>query len=285
MNKIGICTFIFSALLLSKCSQRNEQTDVLAQVFDEVLLKSELYGQIDDDLSKEDSLTLSQGIIEAWVKNKMLVAQAERNLPDSLKDFTKELELEKNNLLIYTYENEYIKQNLDTVVSELEISDYYSTNKNSFILSEYILRYNLLKIASSAQNINSRQIKKLLSSSAEDIQELKSYSSEMGATFHFSSDSSEWYYLREFLEVVPFEVYNNESFLKNQKFIDFESENFRYFVYISEYKLKDEVAPENVVSEKIKTLILNRRKQVTLKELKANLYQKAVRENKIKYFE
>ena len=81
------------------------------------------------------------------------------------------------------------------------------------------------------------------------------------------------------------EVYNNESFLKNQKFIDFESENFRYFVYISEYKLKDEPAPLNVVIEKIKTLILNRRKQSALKKLKIDLYQKAVRENKIKYFE
>lgn len=284
MTKLVFGLFLASLFLYS-CENKEKNNDVLVQVFDEVLTKSELYQQLDDGLSEEDSTSLAQGIIETWVKNKMLVAQAERNLTDSLKDFTKELEQEKNNLLIYTYENEFIKQNLDTAIRATEINEYYNSNKNSFILSDYILRYNLLKIASSAENVDKSKIKQLISSPLTEINDLKSFSSEIGATFHFSSDSTEWWYLREFLDVVPVEVYNNESFLIKQKFIDFESENFRYFVYISQYKLKDETAPVDVVTEKIKTLILNRRKQVALKQLRADLYQKAVRENKIKYTE
>ena len=284
MTKLVIGLF-FITLFLFSCENNRGNDDLLVQVFDAVLTKNELGEQLNDDLTKEDSTRLAQGIIETWVKNKMLVAQAERNLTDSLKDFTKELEQEKNNLLIYAYQNEFIKQNLDTHISKSEILEYYNSNKNSFILSDYILRYNFLKIASSAENIDKYKIKKLLSSPLTEINHLKIFSSEIGATFHFSSDSTKWWYLREFLDVVPVEVYNNESFLKNQKFIDFESENFKYFVYISEYKLKDEPAPLNVVKEKIKTLILNRRKQSALKKLKNDLYQKAVRENKIKYFE
>ena len=284
MTKLVFGLFLASLFLYS-CENKEKNNDVLVQVFDEVLTKSELHQQLDDGLSEEDSTSLAQGIIETWVKNKMLVAQAERNLTDSLKDFTKELEQEKNNLLIYAYENEFIKQNLDTVIRTTEINEYYNSNKNSFILSDYILRYNLLKIASSAENVDKSKIKQLISSPLTEISDLKSFSSEIGATFHFSSDSTEWWYLREFLDVVPVEVYNNESFLIKQKFIDFESENFRYFVYIPEYKLKDEIAPVDVVTEKIKTLILNRRKQVALKQLRADLYQKAVRENKIKYTE
>jgi len=284
MTKLAI-GLLFITFFLFSCENKGGNDEILVQVFDEVLTKSELYQQLDDALTEEDSTRLAQGILETWVKNKMLVAQAERNLTDSLKDFTKELEQEKNNLLIYAYQNEFIKQNLDTAISQSEIVEYYNSNKNSFILSDYILRYNFLKIASSAENLDKYKIKKLLSSPLTEINHLKSYSSEIGATFHFSSDSTEWWYLREFLDIVPVEVYNNESFLKNQKFIDFESENFRYFVYISEYKLKDEPAPLNVVIEKIKTLILNRRKQSALKQLKIDLYQKAVRENKIKYFE
>ena len=284
MTKLVFGLFLASLFLYS-CENKEKNNDVLVQVFDEVLTKSELHQQLDDGLSEEDSTSLAQGIIETWVKNKMLVAQAERNLTDSLKDFTKELEQEKNNLLIYTYENEFIKQNLDTVIRATEINEYYNSNKNSFILSDYILRYNLLKIASSAENVDKSKIKQLISSPLTEINDLKSFSSEIGATFHFSSDSTEWWYLREFLDVVPVEVYNNESFLIKQKFIDFESGNFRYFVYISQYKLKDETAPLDIVTEKIKTLILNRRKQVALKQLRADLYQKAVRENKIKYTE
>jgi len=284
MTKLVFGLFLASLFLYS-CENKEKNNDVLVQVFDEVLTKSELHQQLDDGLSEEDSTSLAQGIIETWVKNKMLVAQAERNLTDSLKDFTKELEQEKNNLLIYAYENEFIKQNLDTVIRATEINEYYNSNKNSFILSDYILRYNLLKIASSAENVDKSKIKQLISSPLTEINDLKSFSSEIGATFHFSSDSTEWWYLREFLDVVPVEVYNNESFLIKQKFIDFESGNFRYFVYISQYKLKDETAPLDIVTEKIKTLILNRRKQVALKQLRADLYQKAVRENKIKYTE
>lgn len=271
-------------LLLFSCKEE-PKPNAVAQVFQEVLTKKEVYDQVDDNLSPDDSTIMAQSIIENWVKQKMLVEQANRNLPDSLKDFTKELELEKNNLLIFTYENAYVGEKLDTLVTQPEIEEYYIQNSKSFTLSDYILRFNFVKIASSAENFEKRTIKELLSSPEDKLEELKDYCSDIGATFSYSSDSTEWFYLKEFLDIIPVEVYNNETFLKKQKFIDFESQNFRYFVYIHEYKLKDEVAPLNVVEKKIKTLILNRRKQLILKELKADLFQKAVRENQIKYFD
>ncbi len=284
MNKKHLCLVLFFIVLLfSFCGENEVPKTTVVRVFDQELSLQEVANQIDDDLNLEDSAIMATGIIENWVKTKMLISQAERNLPDSLKDFTRELEAEKNSLLIYTYENEYIKEKLDTLISDQEILEYYESNKASFILSDYILRYRLIKVPSSFKNIDIRKVKSLLSSSEDITDEIRDFCSEIGATY--SIDSAHWWYLEEFLENVPIEVYNNESFLKKQKFTDFESENFRYFVYIPEYKLKDEEAPLDVVSQKIKTLILNRRKQATIKKLRSDLYQQAIRENQIKYFE
>ncbi|MFK7756992.1 MAG: hypothetical protein AB8B53_08695 [Flavobacteriales bacterium] len=281
INRIAFIACLI-ILTLASCESK-PKGEAVVQVFDRTLLEEELYAQIDDNLSREDSATVAKGIIENWVKTTMLIAQAERNLPDSLKDFSKELEAEKNSLLIYTYENQYIGEKLDTIVSQAEIDSYYAENKSSFVLSDYILQYAMVQASISNEAIQTADVKRLLAKAITEPDELLSYCSDIGAAY--VNDTNKWWYLEEFLETVPVEVYNNESFLKKQKFTSFETENFKYFVYLIDYKLKNAEAPLELVSDKIKTLILNRRKLATLKKLKADLYQKAVRDNHIKYYE
>ncbi len=283
MIKCKWCIGIIVGIILAQSCSKAPENNALVSVFDRSLTKDELYSQIDNDLSEEDSTKVAQGIIENWVKNTMLIAQAERNLPDSLKDFTRELEAEKNSLLIYTYENQYINQKLDTLVTNTEINEYYLKNKASFILSDYIVQYAMIQVSSSNSAVETAEVKRLLSNATAEPEKLLAYCSDIGAAY--VNDTNKWWYLEEFLETVPFEVYNNESFLKKQKFSSFDTDNFRYFVYLIDYKLKNAEAPLELVSEKIKTLILNRRKQATLKKLRTDLYQNAVRENQIKYFE
>jgi len=275
---------LFITLVLISCASAEEDTWI-AKVYEDKLLKEDLYQQIDNSLSPEDSTQVANSIIENWVKSRMLINQAERNLPDSLKDFTAQLEQEKNSLLLYTYQNEYVKQNLDTLIKYSEVETYYEQNPNSFVLKDYILQYSLVQVASEAENINKAEVKSLLENADHNIEGLRAFCSEAGAVYSLPEDTAQWWYLEEFLNNVPIEVYNNEAFLKKQKFSTFEADNFRYFVYIIDYKLKDEVSPIELVEREIRTLILNRRKQLLLKNLKTELYQKAVRENKITFAE
>ncbi len=267
-------------VLFFSCTEKNSR-DAIVQVYDYVLTQKEISDQIDNSLSPEDSLVQAENLIQNWVKQKMLLSQAERNLPDSLKEFTKRLEEEKNNLLVYTYEKEYISQKLDTNISDSEIKKYYSSHKNSFILSDYILQYSFVQVSADNENISKNMIYNFMKKLPSEKSELLQYCSEMGAVL--KSDTS-WTFFEDFLKQVPIEVYNIQSFLKKQKFAELESDNFRYYVFIHDYELKDSQAPLNVMREKVKNIILNQRKQQTLKELRKNLYSKAVQENHIRYY-
>ena len=278
MNKAGFLASLL--ILLFSCSDQQSHNSIV-QVYDHVLTQKELSDQIDDSLSPEDSIIQVENLIENWVKQKMLLSQAERNLPDSLKEFTKKLEEEKNNLLVYAYEKEYISQKLDTNISLKEIEEYYELNKNSFVLSDYILQYSVVQVPIENAEISKRDVNAYMQKLPDEKDELLLYCSEVGAVL--KSDTN-WTYFEEFLKRIPIEVYNIQSFLKKQKFAELESDNFRYFVFIHDYQLKDSHAPLSIMKEKIKNLILNQRKQQTLKELRKNLYAKAVEENHIRYF-
>lgn len=275
-------TWLIGSLIciLFSCAEKKDH-DALVQVYDYVLTKDELSDQIDNTLTPEDSTILAENLIENWVKQKMLVAQAERNLPDSLKEFTKKLEEEKNNLLIYTYEKEYISQKMDTSISESELLEFYQEHSSSFMLSDYILQYSVIQSPSENEEISKWQVRDLMKNLPKEKEEALQYCTEVGAVL--KSDTN-WIYFKEFLNQVPLEVYNTQSFLKKQKFAEIESDNFRYFVFIHDYKLKDSQAPLSLMRDNIKNLILNHRKQKTLKELRKNLYSKAVKENHIRYF-
>jgi|GEM_PF-2593809 len=279
MNKI-FYLLVICILALFSCKQHTNK-DAIAQVFDYVLTQEDISSQIDNSLSKEDSITQAENLIENWVKQKMLIAQAERNLPDSLKEFTKKLEEEKNNLLIYTYEKEYITQKMDTSISESKLLEYHQLHKESFHLNDYILQYSVVQASIENSKISKRKLNQMMQKLPKEKSELLKYCGETGAVF--KSDSN-WTYFEDFLKQVPFEVYNIQSFLKKQKFAEVESDNFRYFVFIHDYELKDTEAPLSLVREKVKNLILNQRKQQMLKDLRENLYTKAVKENHIIYY-
>ena len=59
-----------------------------------------------------------QSYIDSWIKKQLLVAQAEMNLTEALKDVEGRINDYRNSLLIYAYQHELIKQNFDTVVSK-----------------------------------------------------------------------------------------------------------------------------------------------------------------------
>ena len=79
-------------------------------------------------------LPWSKDFIEKWVRNQLLLNKAEINLTDEEKNVEQQIENYRSSLLIYAYEQSYLRQNLDTVVTDKEIEDYYKENQSNFIL-------------------------------------------------------------------------------------------------------------------------------------------------------
>lgn len=282
MRKAGFL-FILLVLFISSCDKTtfNDSDRVLARVYDEYLYFSDIKNLIPPATSPSDSLSITQNYINNWVKNQLLLYQAEKNLPKDQKDFTRQLEDYRNSLIVYKYESELIRQNSDTTVSEATIEDYYNTNIQNFKLSENIVQAVYVKINEKSKYLN--KIKKLVKSDKEEDRDSLEYYCLRYAEDYGLIDR-EWITLNDLLVSVPIPVNNPEVFLTKNTFVEHYENPEWYFLHILNYGLSDSNSPLDLQRENIKSIILNKRKKLLIKKMQDEIYEQAMKENNFEFY-
>lgn len=114
--------------------------------------------------------------------------------------------------------------------------------------------------------------------STEGIIELRDYCVQYAKVYDIFVER--WVGFQTIANYIPETIENPEQFLKNNQFIERTDPDYYYLVSVHDYKLKNEPAPIEYVNDKIKNLILNRRKIDFLKQLENNIYTEGIEKNK-----
>ena len=278
MSKFGVFIGIVFLLLFAGCDyfQKSSKEVVLAECYGKYLYESDLKGIVPEGASIMDSIQRVSNFIDSWVRRQVLLHQAEINLDKEALDLNKQMEEYRNSLVIYAYESQLINQKLDTLVSEDEIAEYYEQNKGDFQLRNTMVRVAYVIIdEDSKQKAN---LKKLLS----DPDTLMLQNIDIQATYYAVKsylDVDQWMRLDELTSIVPIQIFNTESFLKKNKFLSFDMNEYTYMVRFVDYLLEESTSPMEMVRDNIKSVILARRKQAMINKMQEALYEKAKREH------
>ncbi len=276
-----LTAFIFLAFVALSCNNMGNQNALVARVGDKTLSWAELMDVIPDNSNALDSAALAERYIQNWAKQQVLISQAESSLSDEKKSFDALIENYRTSLLTYTYEQEWINQKLDTAVTEDEIVKYYNDNEKNFELRDYILKVKFSAIASDSKAIPG--LKKLFySTKPEDLVKLEKYCVENGASYYFNEDR--WMLWEDFIKQIPLAGFDPETFLKKNKNFEFEKENNLYLMTITDYQLNGTRSPLSFEKERIRSLIVNKRKMDLLDTMREDLYQKALQEKRVETF-
>ena len=264
-------------IILLSCSKKVTE-EYVVRVKDNYLLKSELRKSIPLNTNAEDSTKLANIFIDNWIRKHVVLDQADLNLSEYQKDVNSELENYKNDLIIYRFERELLKQKLDTAISKEEIEVYYDENKEVFKLKDFALQVIYAKYP---LNYNDeKKIKKLVESySFTDSLLLAEYCERPEMECYLNAN--DWIYLKDLLAEVPLTIYNEDRFFKKDKFVDFEEEDHCYSLEIKDFKLKDSYSPIELETKNIRTLILNARKINLLENMREELFQNALKNGDI----
>jgi hypothetical protein len=268
--------FLAIALLLFICScsffKKEASEEALARVKDKHLFKSDIEGVVPINASPEDSSLIIDNYIQNWVKDNLILQKAELNLEDSQKDVKKQLEDYRRSLIVYSYEKELIKQRLDTAVLGYEIQEFYDNNSQNFELRDDIVKVLYLKVNKKAPQL--KKIRKLYKYKKEsDKEALKELAHQYAEKFHLNDN--QWILFDELKNEVPVFVTQTEGFLNNIKNIEVEDSLSIYFVHITDYKLKKDVAPLSFEAKNIKNIIINKRKLSLINKIRSELYEEA----------
>ena len=275
-----ISGFLLSVILLlsaAGCRDYLMKSDriVVAECYGHKLYAEDLEGVVPADVGRMDSLSRVNAFIDSWIRTQLLIHQAEINLPPEQLDFSKQLQDYRNSLTIYAYESQLIEQYMDTIVNEQEIETYYEEHKENFQL-----RSTMVKVAYVILDENCKFMKdfKQLMSRRDTL--MMNQLDELVEQYAVSSflDVDEWVRLDDLLSKVPLEIFNAESFLKRNRFVSFEKDNFVYLVRFEDYLMEKSVSPLEMESDNIKSIILLKRKKELLQQMNADLYERAKNE-------
>lgn len=289
-TKILIYHFIQAVMAMSitACSdfisfRSNDQTDAqkgrpIARYNNEYLYLEDISETLANAESRNDSLEIISRMAQNWLKNKVLIEKAILNLGDEIKKFDKQIEDYRRDLIIYAYEQEYINQNLDTIVTQAEISEYYQNNKSFFQLRENILVCDYAIFPLNTPKIS--DIKKYFFS-AKNKKELSAL--EEAALKYarlYSRGDTNWYTISDIMKIIPF-ASDVLITANGPRQLTFEDDRFIYMLNIHQLKTKDSPAPLEYAAESIRNTILNTRKLELLNKLESNLINQAFKQKTI----
>ena len=276
-------SLIVILIFLSSCSDffKNKTERVLARAYDDYLFDSDLQGVILPGTKPEDSIIFARNFIDSWVRQKLLIRQAENNLTSEQKDFSKQLESYKNSLTIYGYEHELVNQKLDTIVSAEDIEAYYNENQKNFLLKENIVQLQYVKLPLTSKNV--KKVKDLLYSDAPEDKTRLSELAEKYAADYFLDDQN-WLLFNDVLNQIPIKTYDQEEYLKNHKNIETQDSLYYYIIRFRDFKIKENVSPLSFEKERIRNIILNKRKMDLITKMHQDVYDNALKKRDFEIF-
>lgn len=270
-------------IILSSCfgGANKSSENVLARVFDEYLYESELMDIIPTGTSSKDSILIAQNYINSWISQKIILNKAQRNLLQEDMLFEKQLEDYRNSLIIYKYETKLISQKLDTVATDEDIEKYYNDNIGNFQLKDNIVKVYYARLDNELPEL--RKIRRFFNSNTPEYRDsVEVYIENLADLFYL--DDETWILFDDVLRYVPINTYNKEAYLQNHRRIEITDNDFVYFVFFSDFKIKDGVSPLSFEKENIRQIIINKRKLDIIGKMRDEVFQSALENNEFEIY-
>jgi hypothetical protein len=278
MKEQKILIFLIFLMLTVACFNGNDQR-VIASVNEKDLLLSEVIKEMPE--FTEDSSFFIDSYINIWVRKQLMIYHAEINLSSGLTDYEKQIQEYRESLLIYAYQQELINQNFDTTITSQEILEYYNRYREEFKLVKNIFIGRYIVVDKSAPSLKDLS-KWYKSDNEESVEKLVDYCQQFAKEYYLADSS--WQYFSNINDRLPNLISEEEYFLQHTKGVWFEDEIYRYYIYIKDYQIKGSISPLDMELEKIRNVLLNKKKIQYLKQLEDELYQNALDLKKIKIY-
>lgn len=267
------------AVLLWHCGNGDnpprEGDKLLAKVYNKSLYLSELDDIVPDGTSPSDSVLMVTAYTQRWVREQLLMYEAERNIPKDL-NIDQLVRDYRASLVRFNFEQQIIAEQLDSTVTDAELKSFYENNKDQFQLESTILKFLLLKLPPNAPQ---SEINKLwYSRKPTDAAKLRTFARQWAALALL--DTEKWYKLEEVAALLPAGTLSSDN-VSSRREGTLSDGDFRYYYRVLETVKGKETAPFEYVKEQASKVILHKRKQQLLEKWKEDLYQQELRRQNI----
>lgn len=283
MNKF-VC-IIIAALLVCSCTLYDTVTkgEKVAQIGRAALYKTDIEKFIPKGLASQDSVALVRQYIDSWAIRQLMLQKAEEQLPKQDKDVAQLLEDYRVQLLVFRYENKFVEERLDTLVSLQEREEYYKAHPESFEGRNGVFKGRLVKMQNSSPNL---QVMRKLAQGREieELEELEQLA--YNSAYKYSNYNNNWIDLNIVAKETGAPLEELQQLMaKNKGVVEVKDTVYTNILQVLDYVAPGELTPLEYNSEKIKEIIISKRKQELLYNLQRDILNDALNNNKLKITE
>ena len=257
---------------------------VLATAYGASLTASELLAELPAGLTQEDSTARAGRAITDWLQRQTLAHLALTELPLEERDFVRAVNRYRESLLIHAYEDRYLRDHLDTLITDAELQSFLNEQPDLFRLSEPLFRARWIVFPQDApfpRDIRDLT-KQLKSKDAEVLSALTSRCLDAGMPHDLEAER--WWTWSELSAILPL----NPKWASRQQStqrvtrIDWKADTAagrpfdeRALLLVTERLAAGDVSPVERVADRITELLLHRRRNLTLAEMRQQAVQAA----------
>lgn len=282
MNNYIITGYCIALLLAgSSCNRGGADFDrPLVTVGDKTLTEHELAASIPANSSLADSAMIADDYIKRWINSELMLNKALLNLTKEEQNIEKLIEQYRQSLLVTLYQQKLLEQKYAPMITDSEIREYYEEMKENFVLKENLAKGLLAVIPKSAPKLDDFK-KWLRLRDGDDIINAKAYMLQYGVASDDFLDK--WISLSSINAQLPSPIKSEVSVLKYQKQYETEDEKNYYFLAIKEALYADDIEPLEYSTDKIKSILLNKKRFEFIKQLEEDIYNEGLEQKIIKF--
>lgn len=258
-----------SAFCVASCGGSDSRPDKpLARVGDAYLNMSDLedFGK---GLSAEDSAYQVKIYIDKWIQDQIMYGIAAKNVSETPR-MRRLVEDYRASLLLAAYEEDLIKAELDTFVSNQQIAEYYEQNQEQYQLGEDWVRCHFVRVRRDVQG--AEQLREWFKSDSKANFDNIAKFCTANKTTHVLEENV-WIKLSKVTAKLPEDAFSDRYL--DGAILDKTDDEFIYLLRVFEYRDRSEPAPLQEVQHDIKNIILYQRRQTILQGIRQKAFENA----------
>jgi len=249
-----------------------KEEDPLARVYNNYLYASDLDG-IGRGLSAEDSTYQAKMYVEKWIMDQLVLGVAVKNLTEKEEEkIDRLLEAYRSSLIIAEYEQSLIDRELDTIITPIQLAEYYTVNKEQYVSGVDWVRCYMIKAKRDLDGVEDLR-RWFRSGSEADFEKVKQYCANKESDVLFALEKDRWIKLDRVLVQLPERKLPSE-YLKSDRTYDRSDDKFIYLYKTFEFKDKTEPAPLSQVQDEISRILMHQRRTAILEDLRKSAFEK-----------
>lgn len=276
------CIITAFVLLASGCTETvdHKGKTPLVQVGDNYLYMEDVMAVTPPGISEKDSAEMADRYIKNWIDDMLLYAKAEGNIPDDA-GINELVNSYRRELITHTYIEQIVSQEVENLIPDSEVEEYYNENKDAFLAVEPYIKGLYIKVPKTASGIS--QVRQWYKDGSErSVDKIEKYGLRNAVDYEYFYDR--WRSVNDFFLRLPTDADKEKNNIGKNKNIELSDSAFYYFLHIEDYLGKDEILPLEYAGKDIREIIMNNKRVEFITKMKKDLYDEACDKNDIKYF-